>query len=142
MTSRQTQALVAQGWGDEEGQEILNPGYDPDLYSEYGPAVRRNLGRVNEDRIDMDLIEALVTYIDETEAEGAILIFLPGVCVCVRCLICSRLRLVTSHLSPLVFLWCFFYLFVISWFEASVRSNSCIKDWRAWDGSDTTPPGC
>ena len=69
---------MAQGWGDEEGQETLNPHYDPDLYSEYSPAVRRNLRRVNEDRIDMELIEALVTHIDESEPEGAILVFLPG----------------------------------------------------------------
>ena len=76
---------MAQGWGDEEGQETLNPYYDPDLYSEYSPAVCRNLRRVNEDRIDMELIETLVTHIDETEPEGAILVFLPGTGVMTVC---------------------------------------------------------
>ena len=40
--------------------------------------MRRNLARVNEERVDMDLIEALVAHLDEHEGEGAFLVFLPG----------------------------------------------------------------
>ena len=33
---------------------------------------------MDEDRIDFDLLEELVTYIDQDYGEGAILVFLPG----------------------------------------------------------------
>jgi hypothetical protein len=46
--------------------------------------VRRNLGRVNEEAIDFDLLEHLVAHIDDTQPPGAILVFLPGACD-VRC---------------------------------------------------------
>ncbi len=38
----------------------------------------RNLAKVNEDRIDMDLLEHVVLYIHETQDPGAILVFVPG----------------------------------------------------------------
>ena len=41
-------------------------------------SVRRNLGRVNEDALDFELLELLVEHIDNLGEEGAILIFLPG----------------------------------------------------------------
>ena len=39
---------------------------------------RRNLRRVDEERLDLDLAEDLVGAIDSTQGEGAILVFLPG----------------------------------------------------------------
>lgn len=41
-------------------------------------AVRRNLARVDESAIDFDLLEDLVAHVHEHEADGAILVFLPG----------------------------------------------------------------
>lgn len=72
-------AAVRSGWGDGEADgPPLNPHYDADLYEEFSAGTRRNLGRVDEDRIDFDLIEELVSMVHETQGEGAILIFLPG----------------------------------------------------------------
>ena len=39
---------------------------------------RRNLARLDEDRLDYDLLEDLVAHIDSEKEEGAILVFLPG----------------------------------------------------------------
>ena len=43
-----------------------------------GLALRRNLARVDEVRIDYDLVEALLSYLHEAATEGAVLVFLPG----------------------------------------------------------------
>lgn len=69
---------VRSGWGDDEADEILNPNYDEEQYEDYSISVKRNMARVNEDRIDFDLLEDLVGYIHENEEQGAILVFLPG----------------------------------------------------------------
>jgi ATP-dependent RNA helicase DHX29 len=71
-------AAVRSGWGDDEADEILNPNYDEEQYEGYTISVKRNMARVNEDRIDFDLLEDLVGYIHENEEQGAILVFLPG----------------------------------------------------------------
>ncbi|KAL4528705.1 hypothetical protein Ndes2437A_g03253 [Nannochloris sp. 'desiccata'] len=70
---------VRSGWGDDEADEILNPNYDEEQYEDYSISVKRNMARVNEDRIDFDLLEDLVGYIHENEEQGAILVFLPDV---------------------------------------------------------------
>lgn len=41
-------------------------------------SVRRNLARVDEERIDYELLEVLLRHIDETTEPGAVLVFLPG----------------------------------------------------------------
>ena len=67
------------GWGDDEADAgPLNKHYDAELYQSYSSATRRNLARVDEWRIDFDLLEDLVKHIDATYEEGAILVFLPG----------------------------------------------------------------
>ncbi|KAG8368831.1 hypothetical protein BUALT_Bualt15G0087700 [Buddleja alternifolia] len=73
--------LVLSGWGDESllSEEIINPYYIPSDYLNYSEQTRQNLRRLNEDIIDYDLLEDLVSHVDETYAEGAILVFLPGV---------------------------------------------------------------
>ncbi|KAI3445599.1 hypothetical protein Pfo_002264 [Paulownia fortunei] len=73
--------LVLSGWGDESllSEEIINPYYIRSDYLNYSEQTRQNLRRLNEDNIDYDLLEDLVRHIDETYAEGAILVFLPGV---------------------------------------------------------------
>ncbi|XP_051147051.1 DExH-box ATP-dependent RNA helicase DExH7, chloroplastic isoform X2 [Andrographis paniculata] len=73
--------LVISGWGDESllSEEVVNPYYDKSDYTNYSEQTRQNLRRLNEDCIDYDLLEDLVGHIDETFAEGAILVFLPGV---------------------------------------------------------------
>ncbi|KAK6157006.1 hypothetical protein DH2020_011254 [Rehmannia glutinosa] len=73
--------LVLSGWGDESilSEEIINPYYVKSDYLNYSEQTRQNLRRLNEDNIDYDLLEDLVRHIDETYAEGAILVFLPGV---------------------------------------------------------------
>ena len=49
---RDTRQLLKAGWGDDEsGGGPLNPYYDPELYGEYDLSVRRNLARVDEDRV-------------------------------------------------------------------------------------------
>ncbi|CAA0838996.1 RNA helicase family protein [Striga hermonthica] len=73
--------LVLSGWGDESllSEEIINPYYVESDYLDYSEQTRQNLKRLNEDNIDYDLLEDLVHHIDESYAEGAILVFLPGV---------------------------------------------------------------
>ena len=56
----------------------MNPHFDNEELAEYSTSTRRNLARLDEDRIDFDLLEELVTYIDQEYGEGAILVFLPG----------------------------------------------------------------
>lgn len=52
------QALLKGGWGDEEADTgPLNPNYDPELYESYSTSTRKSLARLNEDRIDFELIE-------------------------------------------------------------------------------------
>jgi hypothetical protein len=45
---------------------------------DFSVATRRNLARLDENRIDYDLLEELVAHIDGSYEEGAILVFLPG----------------------------------------------------------------
>ncbi|KAI4375529.1 hypothetical protein MLD38_013387 [Melastoma candidum] len=73
--------LVMSGWGDDSllSEDCLNPNYVPSNYGSYSEQTRMNLRRLNEDVIDYDLLEDLVSYIDENCGEGALLIFLPGV---------------------------------------------------------------
>ncbi|KAL2513889.1 RNA helicase family protein [Forsythia ovata] len=73
--------LVLASWGDESvlSEEYINPFYVPSNYQNYSEQTRQNLRRLNEDIIDYDLLEDLVCHVDETCAEGAILVFLPGV---------------------------------------------------------------
>ncbi|GIM09480.1 hypothetical protein Vretimale_13310, partial [Volvox reticuliferus] len=78
--SRGQRDLVTKGFGDDEALAApLNPEYDPDLYVELPLHVRRNLARLDEHRIDYDLLEALLSYIDATTEPGAVLVFLPGI---------------------------------------------------------------
>eukprot|EP00873_Tetraselmis_striata_P037555 jgi/Tetstr1/457819/TSEL_044364.t1 len=70
--------LLRSGWGDDAGDAPLNRDYDPERYAHLPDYVRRNLGRVNEQRIDFELLEELIGHIDEAFEEGAILVFLPG----------------------------------------------------------------
>ncbi|XP_057978145.1 DExH-box ATP-dependent RNA helicase DExH7, chloroplastic isoform X2 [Malania oleifera] len=73
--------LILSAWGDESllSDDYINPYYVPENYQSFSEQTRLNLKRLNEDVIDYDLLEDLVCHIDETYAEGAILIFLPGV---------------------------------------------------------------
>uniref|UniRef100_A0A7N0SWU3 RNA helicase n=1 Tax=Kalanchoe fedtschenkoi TaxID=63787 RepID=A0A7N0SWU3_KALFE len=73
--------LVLSGWGDDSvlSEVSVNPYYDPERYQSFSQQTQHNLKNLNEDVIDYDLLEDLVCYVDETCAEGAILIFLPGV---------------------------------------------------------------
>lgn len=51
-------ALFKSGWGDEEADAgPLNPEYDGSLYAGYGTTVRASLARLDEERIDFDLVE-------------------------------------------------------------------------------------
>ena len=74
---------MSRGFGDDESLAApLNPDYDPEAYSTDVPVfVRRNLARLDEHRIDYDLLEALLGHIDATSEPGAVLVFLPGACV-------------------------------------------------------------
>ncbi|GMH43016.1 hypothetical protein BSKO_10938 [Bryopsis sp. KO-2023] len=80
---RDKASLVRAGWGDahaeeENSFEILNLYYDPDEYRGWEMQVQRNLARVNEDRIDYEVLEKLIVCIDKLyEEEGSILVFLP-----------------------------------------------------------------
>ncbi|CAL8464644.1 g4179 [Coccomyxa elongata] len=77
--SQGQQSLVKAGWGDDAADAgALNPHYDPDMYADFSVATRRNLARLDENRIDYDLLEELVAHIDASYEEGAILVFLPG----------------------------------------------------------------
>ncbi len=67
------------GWGDDAADAgVLNPHYDPDMYADFSVATRRNLARLDENRIDYDLLDELVGHLAASEEEGAILVFLPG----------------------------------------------------------------
>ena len=67
------------GWGDEEaGGGVSNPHYNPELYASYSANVRKNLAHLDENRIDYELLEELLTQLAADPAEGAILLFLPG----------------------------------------------------------------
>ncbi len=73
--------LLQGGWGDDATDPLvapLNPHFSPDDYAEYSTATQRNLARMDEDKIDYDLLEELVAFIDAEHEEGAILVFLPG----------------------------------------------------------------
>ncbi len=70
------------GWGDADADAApLNRHYDPELYADCGAGTRRNLARVDETRIDLDLLEVVVEHIDAAHPDGAVLVFLPGDCV-------------------------------------------------------------
>lgn len=72
-------AALQAGWGDDERDKgATNPHFNPELYTDYSTATNRNLARVDENRIDFDLLEDVIAYIDESFEEGAILVFLPG----------------------------------------------------------------
>ncbi|GAQ84373.1 helicase domain-containing protein [Klebsormidium nitens] len=78
--------LIKAGWGDElkagGGDQVLNPNYDEELYQDFSSATRKNLARLDEEQIDYDLLEDLITHIDESGddfGEGAVLVFLPGI---------------------------------------------------------------
>lgn len=72
---------VQAGWGDDAQDPLdapLNPHFTREGLEEYSKSTLRNLARLDEDRIDYDLLEELVTYIDQEYGDGAILVFLPG----------------------------------------------------------------
>ena len=56
-------AVVTAGWGDENAESdcinALNPHYDAGLYRGFSEATNRNLARVDEGRIDYDLLVRL-----------------------------------------------------------------------------------
>ena len=67
------------GGGDDKGDgAALNKHYDPELYAGYSPATRRNLARLDENRIDYDLLDELVCHLAGSSEDVAILVFLPG----------------------------------------------------------------
>lgn len=69
------------GWGDDAQDPLdapLNPHFAREGLEDYSKSTLRNLARLDEDRIDFDLLEELVTYIDQEYGDGAILVFLPG----------------------------------------------------------------
>ena len=69
------------GWGDDARDPLeapLNPHFSQETLSQYSSSTQRNIARLDEDRIDFDLLEELVTYIDQEYGDGAILVFLPG----------------------------------------------------------------
>ena len=73
------------GWGDDAQDPLeapLNPHFNQEDLAEYSSSTQRNIARLDEDRIDYDLLEELVTYIDQNHGEGAILVFLPGTNLC------------------------------------------------------------
>ncbi|KZV48665.1 hypothetical protein F511_10351 [Dorcoceras hygrometricum] len=73
--------LVLSGWGDESllSEVSINPCYIQSNYLNYSKKTQQNLRNLNEDVIDYDLLEDLVCHVDNSYAEGAILVFLPGV---------------------------------------------------------------
>ncbi|KAK9832693.1 hypothetical protein WJX81_000845 [Elliptochloris bilobata] len=71
--------LVKEGWGDDEADVApLNRDFDAARYADLPLSARRNLARVDETRIDYELLEELVAHIYDDYDEGAILVFLPG----------------------------------------------------------------
>ena len=77
-------ALLKSNWGDQTSDVILNPNVDAASLAamldndQYSPSTVRNMSRVNEERIDMDLVEHVVLHIHNTQDPGAILVFVPG----------------------------------------------------------------
>ncbi|KAH7671164.1 RNA helicase protein [Dioscorea alata] len=73
--------IVLSSWGDESllMEEYVNPCYVPGSYESYSERTRQNLKNLKEDVIDYDLLEDLISYIDDNHPPGAILVFLPGV---------------------------------------------------------------
>ena len=74
-------AWLQAGWGDDTRDPLeapLNPHFSQEGLSQYSSSTQRNIARLDEDRIDFDLLEELVTYIDQEYGDGAILVFLPG----------------------------------------------------------------
>lgn len=69
------------GFGDETKLEdsIQNINYDPERYENYSLTTRKNLMRVNDEIIDYDLLEDLISFIDLESPKGSILVFLPGI---------------------------------------------------------------
>ena len=63
----------------------LNPHFTQERLEGYSKSTQRNLARLDEDRIDFDLLEELVTYIDQEYGDGAILVFLPGIHAAPKC---------------------------------------------------------
>ena len=51
-------------------------GFEPEPEALSQP--NRNLSRLNEDVLDLDLVEAAVRHVDEASPDGAMLVFLPG----------------------------------------------------------------
>lgn len=73
------------GWGDDElDKGATNPHFEPELYAQYSSSTQKNLARLDENRIDFDVLEDLILHIDAEFDDGAILVFLPGVTVCSR----------------------------------------------------------
>lgn len=98
MCIRAERRLLDANWGDDVSSsgEILNKDYKEELYSGdallsgmqslslsagLSAASKQSLQMVNEDRIDFDLMEQLIVNIDTCNEEGAILVFLPGLCL-------------------------------------------------------------
>lgn len=48
-------------------------------YAGLSDKTRKSLARLNESVVDYDLVEELVTHIHDTQGEGAILVFMPGI---------------------------------------------------------------
>ena len=74
-------ALVRAGWGDDaDDAPPLNKHFDAGAYEEgvYSKTTLRNLARLDESVLDLDLIEEVVAHIDAARPPGAVLVFLPG----------------------------------------------------------------
>ncbi|DBA76164.1 TPA: hypothetical protein ACH3X1_009895 [Trebouxia sp. C0004] len=79
---RDRQGLLRAGWGDDARDPLeapLNPHFSQEALNQYSSSTQRNIARLDEDRIDFDLLEELVSYIDQEYGDGAILVFLPGI---------------------------------------------------------------
>mmetsp|Transcript_22420 Transcript_22420/g.76149 ORF Transcript_22420/g.76149 Transcript_22420/m.76149 type:complete len:1472 (+) Transcript_22420:20-4435(+) len=77
---RREQALLEEGWGADDQTTVLNPNYDENTYAHLGKRARLSLQRVDEERIDYDVLEELLTHLHRTSADdGAFLVFLPGI---------------------------------------------------------------
>eukprot|EP00210_Caulerpa_lentillifera_P007174 g6864.t1 len=79
-SSKSEMALLRANWGDDDvmDSDCLNKNYDPKIYESFSTVVKNNLKRLNENKIDYDLIETIIDHIDDEEPDGAILVFLPG----------------------------------------------------------------
>lgn len=78
------------GWGDDTADAgPLNPHYNPERCAHLSVSARRNLARLDENRIDYDLLEELIAHIDAAHEEGAILVFLPGAAAAERLSPCT-----------------------------------------------------